>query len=134
MLPPTDNHGALELKRRAERRVQLMNDIAELQEELKQLKAEDKADGYNEKALGNVIKSLRKDASWHAAQLELELELETYRKAVGLPTDIEEAQKRVREEATAVPDVDPEDSGADPDSGAGWDRRQARGGKRGALQ
>ena len=133
MLPPTDNHGALELKRRAERRVRILDEIAAAQEDLKQLKAEDKADGYNEKALAHVIKSLRKGADWYADQLQLELELDTYREAVGLPTDLETAQKLAREEAAAVPDVDPEDSGSDPDSGAGWDRRTVKG-KRGALQ
>jgi uncharacterized protein (UPF0335 family) len=84
-----------ELVRRAERRVTLLDEIAERQEELKQLKAEDKSDGFDEKALSKVVKELRRGADYQAAQLELELVLDAYRRAVGLPVTLEDAQRRV---------------------------------------
>ena len=84
-----------ELVRRAERRVTLLDEIAERQEELKQLKAEDKADGFDEKALAKVVKELRRGADYQADQLELELVLDTYRRALGLPVTLEDAQRRV---------------------------------------
>ena len=51
-----------DLKRRIDRRVALLDEVAEIQEELKGFKAEDKSDGYNEKAITNAVKMLRADA------------------------------------------------------------------------
>lgn len=62
---------AKELTRRAKRRATVMDEIKAKQDELKELKAEDKADGYNEKALAAVVKSLRNGVEWHAEQLRL---------------------------------------------------------------
>ena len=46
-----DRAAQKELKRRAERRVNLLDQIDALKVDLAELKAEDKADGYNEKAM-----------------------------------------------------------------------------------
>lgn len=108
----SDNNFDAELKRRADRRMVLLDEIAERQEDLKQCKSEDKADGYTEKALAQVIKEMRKGPEFQEAQLSLELELDTYRKAVGLPVTLEAAQTAVREEAEALPAQAAEKAGA----------------------
>lgn len=102
----TDGKGAsntgAELRRRAERRVGLLDQIGELQEELKLAKAEDKADGFTEKALAQVVKELRRGAEYQADVLQLELELDTYRAAVGLPRTLEDAQRQVAEDSARL--------------------------------
>lgn len=85
----------------------LLNDIADLQERVKEKKAEAKNVGYDMKALGQIIRELRKGAKYQAAQLELELILGTYREAVDLPTDLRVAQERAAEEAESLPDDEP---------------------------
>jgi len=95
-----------DLKRRATALKEKLDQIADLQEEVKQLKAEAKADGYDLKALNQVVKELRRGPDYQAAQLELELVLDTYRRAVDLPTTLEAAQEAAREAATVVPSVD----------------------------
>ncbi len=99
-----DNQADEELKRRARRRSDVLDQIAELQEELKGFKAEDKADGFSEKALGQVIREMRRGAEFQEKQLTLELEVDTYRRACGLPRTVEEAQGLVREQAEAAPE------------------------------
>jgi uncharacterized protein (UPF0335 family) len=89
-----------ELKRRAERRVNLMTEIDGLKEELKMLKTEDKADGYNEQALAQCVKELLKGAEFQEEQLQFEMELDTYRTAIGLPVTLETAQRHVREQVS----------------------------------
>lgn len=104
--PQGGNNSAAELKRRAERRRVILDQIDDLKVDLKALKAEDKDDGFNEKALAQCIKELRKGADYQCDQLTLELELDTYRKAVGLPVTLEAAQEAALKEAQMVPDVD----------------------------
>lgn len=99
-----DNQYNRELKRRADRRMVLLDEIAERQEDLKQCKSEDKADGYSEKALAQVIKELRKGPEYQEAQLSLELELDTYRKAVGLPVTLDAAQEAARKDVESLPE------------------------------
>jgi uncharacterized protein (UPF0335 family) len=93
-----------ELRRRASAMSAKLDEIAELQVEVKELKLEAKSDGYDMKAVGQIIKEMRKGPEFQAAQLELELVLDTYRVAVGLPTDVEVAQKAVRDAALEVPE------------------------------
>jgi uncharacterized protein (UPF0335 family) len=100
---PNNQYDA-ELKRRADRRRALLDEIAERQEDLKQCKAEDKADGYSEKALAQCIKELRKGPEFQEAQLALELELDTYRKALGLPVTLDAAQEATRKEVETLPE------------------------------
>lgn len=89
-----------------------LDEIAEAQDQIKQLKAEAKAEGYDLKALGQIIKELRKGPKFQAAQLELELVLDTYRDAVRLPRDLETAQAAAKSAAeTAQPPQPP--SGAE---------------------
>jgi len=85
-----------ELKRRAERRVNLLTQIGDLQEDLKALKLEDKSDGFNEKALAQCVKELLNGSEYQAEQLQFELELDSYRTAVGLPVTLETAQRHIR--------------------------------------
>jgi uncharacterized protein (UPF0335 family) len=87
-----------ELKNRAQRRVNLMTEIEGLKEDLKRLKGEDKADGYNEQALAQCVKELLKGAEYQEEQLQFEMELDTYRTAIGLPVTLETAQRHVREQ------------------------------------
>jgi len=84
--------------------------IAKAQGELKQLKAEAKDEGYNLKCLAQAVKEKRKGAKYQAEQLTLELELQSYRKSVGLPTDVADAQERARREAEQGPAGDDEAS------------------------
>lgn len=86
-----------ELKRRAERRVNILTEIGNLQEDLKALKAEDKTDGYNEKALAKCVTEMLRGAEYQEEQLQFELELDTYRTALDLPVTLETAQRHVRE-------------------------------------
>lgn len=98
----SNQHDA-ELRRRAEFVAGKLDEVAELQGEMKKLKEEAKADGYDMKAFGQVVKEMRKGSDYQVTQLELELVLETYRGAVGLPTTLEEAQKVAAGEAREVP-------------------------------
>lgn len=88
-----DNGVNAELQRRANRRIEALDLIAEQQDIIKAYKAEDKSDGFDEKALAVAIKGLRKGPDAHADQLAFELVVKTYREAVGLPTDAAAAQK-----------------------------------------
>ena len=98
-----------ELKRRADRRVNILTQIADLQADLKQLKAEDKVDGYDEKAMGVIIRALLKGPDAHADQLAFELVVDTYRAGVGLTTTLEDAQAEVRNSVTSMPGHDSHD-------------------------
>lgn len=102
--PALGGNAEAELKRRIERRVKILDDVAELQEELKGFKSEDKADGFTEAAIANAVKMLRADAEKVLATLLLEAEIDVYRKAAGVPTEIEEAQKAAQGEAEAIPE------------------------------
>lgn len=88
----------------AERWSQHLDVIAREQNELKALKAEIKEEGYNLKCLAQIVREARKGAKYQAEQLTLELELDTYRKSVGLPVTVEDAQERARREASSMDD------------------------------
>lgn len=98
------NGADAELQRRIQRRVEALDEIAELQEQVKEFKADDKAAGYDEKALGHVIKELRGGPDKQAANLELEEVVDVYRRAAGLPTTLETAQAEQRKNATIAPE------------------------------
>jgi len=93
-----------ELKRRIDRRCDLLDEMADLGEQMKAFKAEDKSDGFTEKAITDAVRLRRADADKVLAQLMLEAEMTIYRDAAGLPTEIETAQERAREEAESIPD------------------------------
>ena len=92
-----------ELKRRVDRRMKVEDDIDEMKEDLKLLKKQDKDDGYNEKVLKQIIRELRATPKKRADQLQLEMELNTYRPAVGLPVTLEAAMAAATEAAGEVP-------------------------------
>lgn len=93
-----------ELKRRIDRRIDILDQVAELNEELKTFKSEDKSDGYNEKAISDAVKMRRADAEKVLATLLFEAEKEVYRRAAGVVTDIETAQKNAQAEAESTPE------------------------------
>jgi uncharacterized protein (UPF0335 family) len=93
-----------DIKGRAKELAGVLDEIAELQERAKEIKSEAKLEGYDMKAFGQVVKELRRGAEYQAAQLTLELTLDTYRKGVDLPTTLEEAQERARAESAELPD------------------------------
>lgn len=99
-----------ELVRRAERRIALLDQIAEQQEEIKAFKAEDKADGYTEKAIAQAIKLKRADPEALEAFLLLRAETDLYLEALGLPVDLEAAQALVRESASELPEGDDDEA------------------------
>jgi len=98
------NKADAEIRRRAEIIAGKLDEVAELQAELKKLKEEAKADGFDMKAFGQIVKEMRKGTDYQVAQLELELVLDTYRGAVGLPTDLVEAQRLAAAAAAEVPE------------------------------
>lgn len=116
-LPST---GQEELRKNAKRACQLLDEIADLQEDLKQLKAEVKAVGYDMKAFNQIVREMRRGADYQAAQLELELVVDTYRKAAGLPVTLEAAQEAARIDAEQLP----EDPDEDPESDEERPRRR----------
>lgn len=83
---------------------EIADEIAKKQVELKDLKARAREDGYNLRALTQIVKEKRKGAKYQAEQLTLELELDTYRKATGLPTELKDAQERAAREAAGIDD------------------------------
>lgn len=93
-----------DLKRRIDRRVDLLDEVAELQDKLKEFKAEDKADGFTEAAIADAVKLRRADAEKVLGRLLLEAEIQVYRKAAGLPIEIADAQEAAREAAEALPE------------------------------
>lgn len=88
---------------RAKRLHGLLDQIADLLDEVKLLKSEAKSDGYNPKVLSQIVKEMRRGAQYQADQLTLELEVKTYREAAGLPTDLAVAQQRAAHEAGTAP-------------------------------
>jgi uncharacterized protein (UPF0335 family) len=82
----------------------LLEEQAALAGDIKDLRTEIKDAGFNVKAFNQAVKEKRKGASFQCGQLELELEMQTYRRDVGLPTTLEDAQERLRKEAAAVPE------------------------------
>jgi uncharacterized protein (UPF0335 family) len=93
-----------DLKSRVARLVEILDDIDEKKADAKQIRDAAKADGYDMKAFNQVVKEKRKGPDYQAAQLELEMVLGTYRKAVGNETDLEKAQEVARREASVDPD------------------------------
>ena len=61
--------------------------------------AAEKSSGFTVKAFNQVVKEMRRGAAFQAAQLQLELELDTYRAAVGLPVTLDAAQQAVTDAA-----------------------------------
>lgn len=94
-----------DLKGRAEELAGVLDDIAELKNREKEIKADAKAEGYDMPSFNQMVKEKRRGASYQCAQLEKELVLDTYRKAIGLPVTLEDAQKRAAADASKTPDT-----------------------------
>ncbi len=102
----TDTASNSQLKSLAESMARRLDEKAALDAEIKERRAEIKELGFNVKVFNQVVKERRKGASFQADQLEMELELDTYRRETGLPTTLEDAQERARKEAESVPSTD----------------------------
>ena len=89
----------------ARRWLDALDKVAEATADLKAIKADAKDAGYNLKLLGQVVKELRLGAEYQADQLLAELELDSYRAAVDLPTAAEDAQSRALAEVRTTPDT-----------------------------
>lgn len=76
------------LKRFAERIAGLLDQIKDIQAEVKTEMDSAKAAGFSTKALNKVVKEMGLDEEKRQAQLEFEWEVDTYRRIVGLPTEI----------------------------------------------
>lgn len=101
MTDGTNGHDT-ELKRRIDRRLEVLGEMAELKGRLDEMIEEDKNDGFNAAVMAKVVKEMGKSPEQLAAQLTAELELDTYRAAAGLPVTLEAAQKLVRESAESA--------------------------------
>jgi len=93
-----------QLQSYGERLTNVLNEIADLQEDAKSIRTDAKNAGFDVKALNQCVKELRKGPEYRQGQLELELVLDTYRKAMDLPTEFDAAQNQVREAAAVVPE------------------------------
>lgn len=102
--PVLGGNAAEAFRRRCKAIGDKLDEIAELQDEVKDLKKELKDDGYDAKAVAKVLREMRAGPDYMAKQLEMELVLDTYRHAVGLPVDLETAQRRAADAAGALPD------------------------------
>lgn len=102
----TDTTSNTQLKSLAEDMARLLDEQAALAGDIKDKRAEIKELGFNVKAFNQIVKEMRKGASYQADQLQLELELDTYRSGAGLPVTLEDAQERARKEAESVPSPD----------------------------
>jgi hypothetical protein len=76
----------------AARWVDALDKVAEAQADLATIKAEAKEAGYSLKILAQAVKEMRGGPEVQAKQLLAELELDTYRAALDLPTNAEDAQ------------------------------------------
>jgi uncharacterized protein (UPF0335 family) len=100
----TQSNSQAELRALAGRLASVLDQIADLQEDAKTIKAEAKLSGFNPKVFNQVVKEQRRGAEYQADQLQLELELDTYRRALDLPVTLEQAQAAVLAEAEHLPD------------------------------
>ncbi len=98
-----DNSGAA-FKARVDRRLDLFKGADELALTLTDYKAEDKADGFSEKVIAQVVKEHRADAEKRLKILTHEAEIDAARKATGLPTDLETAMHEAQVDAESVPE------------------------------
>lgn len=102
----TDTASNTQLKGLVQSMAGKLDEKAAVDAEIKDLRAEVKELGFNMKAFNQAVKEIRKGAKYQADQLQLELEMDTYRQEVGLPVTLEDAQERARKEAESVPSTD----------------------------
>lgn len=114
------NQHDAELERRVQRRVDVLNDMDELKEDLVDYKAEDKADGFTEKAIMQVVKERRKGPDYQVAQHTLEAEVDTYRKACGEPTNLQEAHDKAAKTVRETPEPKRASRKAKQEAGKPW--------------
>lgn len=93
-----------DLKHRIERRVTLIEDMDKLRKQLGEFKADDKSEGFDEKAIVDAVKMVRTDPEKRFATLTFDRMKATYRKAAGIPTDLEVAAREARDFADTKPE------------------------------
>jgi len=77
--------------------------LADAQEAVKDIKAEAKSDGFDAALLSRVLRELRLGPEYIADQLAKEAERDTYRRALGVPTDLDAAMTGVRTAVETLP-------------------------------
>ena len=92
------------LVRYGERLTALLDDIGDLQADVKQIYDEAKSAGFNVKVLRRIVKELRADDDKRAGQLAFELEVDTYRAAFDLPRNYGDAAEAAKEAAAEIPE------------------------------
>ena len=93
-----------ELNRLADNLGKILDEIADLQEDAKAIRQAAKSNGFTVKTLNQIVKEKRRGAEYQADQLTLDLDLDTYRAAYGLPRSLEEAQGRVADQVGNLPE------------------------------
>lgn len=78
------------LKQHAQVITTLVGKINDLKDEVKTELQAAKSSGLNVKALNKIVREMLMDNDKRTDQLEFELEVDLYRKAVGLPTEVPE--------------------------------------------
>lgn len=97
-------NAAAVLKARIDRRVEIAEEAGELKAKLAEFKAEDKNDGYNEKAIADAVKMRLADPEKVLATLLFEEERKVYRKAAGVTVELDEAQRLAAAAAKSEPE------------------------------
>lgn len=82
---------------------ELLDQVADLQEKVKQEKAELKADGFDMPAFNQALKELRGGPEVQEKRLTHEAILDTYRRVAGLPRKMEEAQALITDAVEQLP-------------------------------
>ena len=93
-MPQAGDNSDKMLKRFAERIVALTEQMSDIQEEIKTERKAAKDAGFDVKALNKVVKELGMDSDAQQKQLLFDFEVDAYRKAVGLPTEIADEAKQ----------------------------------------
>lgn len=105
-MEPGDNAKAA-IKRFADRMSAALDAKADADADIKQIKEEMKAAAFGKdemKAFNQCVKEQRRGPDFQADQQQLEAILDTYRRALGLPTDLETAQQLAAEATEKLPE------------------------------
>lgn len=95
-----------ELKRRIERRIDLAEQAKLMTVKLKDWKAEDKNDGFDEDGISDAVKMRMAEPERVLKTLTKEATRTVYRKVAGVPVEIAAAAEIARQHAETIPDVE----------------------------
>lgn len=100
-------NGAAVFKARVDRRVEKLEAISEITAAIDEFKAEDKADGYDEKLIADAVRMRLKNPQKVYAVLEAEAKRVAYRKAAGIETDLKKAAAAAQAFVDSQPEAKP---------------------------